>query len=158
MPVGLPNESALTRASRLRNLAGLGKIATQHKKEITVFPQLNAIYPGTAHFDEALKQGQFGPNGQGVFEAFTEWEFENQPILSLLGDNFAHGVGGIPIGTLDRSELKQGRFIVNQRSVDDLKCHLENLAQLEGIELFRYGLLSPATRPRHQGSYGMAVT
>jgi hypothetical protein len=106
---------------------------------LTVFPQLHVIYPGTQHFWKAVQERAFGQHGTEVFEAFTEWEAEEEPILHFLGDNFAHGVGGIPTGILHADRLRNGEFAVLDDAVSGLTEHLQALDDIEGIHLFKYG-------------------
>lgn len=137
--VGLPSENEIGREQRLRKLADLGRMARKYGREITVFPQLHVIYPGTQHFWNALQEKVFGRLGIEVFEAFTEWEAEKQPVFNFLGENFAHGVGGIPIGLLHSEHLRQSKFVIRDDAVGQLRLHLERLDELDGINLFKYG-------------------
>lgn len=139
LQVGLPEETQTSRGTRVTRLEALGRLAWRSQQTITVFPQLNVVYPGTAHFWKYLQEQRFGTLGLDVFESFTEWEEENQPILRFLGENFAHGVGGIPIGILDQQELRGGKFLVDQNKVDLVREHLNEIAQIAGISMFRYG-------------------
>ncbi len=125
---------------RVQRLAELGRKAAAAGRTITVFPQLSVIYPGTQHFWNALENGAFGRHGSQVFEPFSEWEAHEEPILRFLGENFAHGVGGIPLGILDGDRLRRrGEFQLVDAEVDGLKAHLRELGQMEGVTLFRYG-------------------
>lgn len=145
LQVGLPFENRDTRVLRASRLAQLGKIAAENRKRITVFPQLNVIYPGTAQFWRAVQECRFGPLGGSIFEEFTEWEAEERPVLKFLGENFAHGVGGLPIGILDDEYLRQGEFKVCEEKIEALKSHLAAIELLEGIDIFRYGVYLTAT-------------
>jgi len=139
LQVGLPEQTELSRAARLMRLQDLGRLAQHSQRGVIVFPQLNVIYPGTAHFWRYIQEQRFGRIGLDVFEGFTEWEAENQPVLKFLGENFAHGVGGIPIGILNQQDLRNGKFAIDQRQIDAVRQHLDAIAQIDGVSLFRYG-------------------
>jgi radical SAM superfamily enzyme YgiQ (UPF0313 family) len=162
LQVGLPGETDSHRGVRLQRLAELGQIAARHRRTITVFPQLHVVYPGTDHFNRAIQEADFGDRGRGydIFEAFTEWESHEEPILRFLGENFAHGVGGIPVGILDRASLRNAdleeRFVVRHDHVERLREHLADLDKLEGIEVFKYGshlVRALNTLPRTQNEH-----
>ena len=140
LQVALAGEDDRLRAARLQRLIQLGRLAAARRRTITVFPQLAVIYPGTRHFWHAFENGQFGPRGRDVFESFSEWEAEKVPILRFLGENFAHGVGGIPLGLLDEERLRtQGEYRLTDESVGKLRDHLAALERIEGIRIFKYG-------------------
>ena len=86
-----------------------------------------------------LEQGIFGPHGYAIFESFTAWEADQEPILRWLGEHFAHGVGGIPIGILRWPDLRDGRFEIDARAVDRIDRHLKTIGAMSGIRAFRYG-------------------
>jgi hypothetical protein len=113
-------------------------LASKHGRNITVFPQLHVIYPGTPHFEMSVKRGYFGPLGRGVFEQFTAWEAAEEPILNYLGEHFAHGVGGIPLGILDRAQLAAGRFSLSARALSTVSSQLRWM-EVTGVKVFRYG-------------------
>jgi radical SAM superfamily enzyme YgiQ (UPF0313 family) len=137
--VGLPGETSAARQERFARLSEIGAKAAAKGRKITVFPQLHVIYPGTSHFWKAVEQVHFGSYGAEVFEAFTEWEQENNPIFRFLGENFAHGIGGIPRGILEEGWLRRGSFEVSETSIDELRSHLSELATIDGIHMFKYG-------------------
>ncbi len=139
LQVGVPVETPTSKAARLTRLRELGSMADRRTKAITIFPQLNVIYPGTSHFWKSVEQHLFGHLGNEVFETFTAWEATEQPILTFLGENFAHGVGGIPVGILDGSALRNGEFRVNVDAVNLLKEELFQMNDIPGIRVFRYG-------------------
>lgn len=146
LQVGLPGEDPPRRALRLERLSELGRMAARNHRQITVFPMLHVIYPGTRHCQEALAAGQFGAFGRDIFEAFTAWEAHEEPILRFLGENFAHGVGGIPMGIMDPEAMRDGQLRIRDDAVHELRAHLDAVAALDGIHLFKYGayLVSPA--------------
>jgi radical SAM superfamily enzyme YgiQ (UPF0313 family) len=139
LQLGLPGETVSDWALTTSTLARLGGLARARGREITVFPQLNVIYPGTPHFDMALQKGYFGPLGRDVFEHFTAWEAEEEPILHYLGEHFAHGVGGIPLGILDGAELTAGRFSVSATALSTFSTQLRRMDSITGVRVFRYG-------------------
>jgi radical SAM superfamily enzyme YgiQ (UPF0313 family) len=139
LQLGLPGDTPDDRKQTIVTLTKLGTLASAHGRNITVFPQLNVIYPGTPHFDMAVEKGYFGSLGQEVFEEFTAWEADEEPILHYLGEHFAHGVGGIPLGILDRTQLAAGRFSVCARGLSTISTQLRRMDEVPGIRVFRYG-------------------
>lgn len=139
LQVGLPAEDSVSREERILRLSRLGRIADRQGMKITIFPQLHVVYPGTTHFWKSVERVLFGYLGLSVFEHFTEWENENEPIREFLGQNFAHGIGGIPIGVLDSLLLAKGTFEMCRDSVKELRSHLDEIENLRGVSLFKYG-------------------
>jgi len=139
LQLGLPGEGPSHREATLERLEQLGRLAVERDREITVFPQLHVVYPGTAHFQQGLTEGRFGPGGESVFERFTVWEARQQPVLRWLGENFAHGTGGIPEGILRSDRLAAGEFDVDADAVLGVVNYLDAIAGIKGIRVFRYG-------------------
>ncbi len=139
LQVGLPGESQIDRHETFSFLERLGSRARSAGTRLTLFPQLNVIYPGTKHYYTACSEGLFARFGNEVFEAFTEWEVQQEPILRWLGRHFAHGTGGIPIGILNRDSLQSaGEFRIDGNSVAAISDFLDDLAPLPGITVFDY--------------------
>ena len=134
LPVGDDQEQ-----ESLRIVSEIGSAAIAAGRQVTVFPQLHVVYPGTSHFAKFLEQGLFGPHGEAIFESFTAWEADQEPILRWLGEHFAHGVGGIPIGILRRPDLREGRFVIDAGAVNRIDRRLRAIAAVAGIRAFRYG-------------------
>ena len=150
LQLGLPGEDKDVMERTVAELSHLGAVARRSRQEITVFPQLHVLYPGTHHFVLGLEKGWFGPFGEEVFEHFTEWEAAQEPVLRWLGRHFAHGTGGIPLGILRTDALQQGRFEVDPDRVLHVSEYLSRLDEIDGIRVFRYGryLADPeAARP-----------
>jgi hypothetical protein len=114
-------------------------MAARVGREITIFPQLHVVYPGTRHFLDAVSDGRFGPSSHRIFEEFTRWEDEQRPVLRWLGEHFAHGVGGIPEGILSPTKLRAGRFDVDSDRILEINSYLRAIEDVEGIQLFKYG-------------------
>jgi hypothetical protein len=131
----VPSDWTLTESTLRR----LGKLSASYRRDSTVFPQLSVIYPGTPHFEGALAKGMFGSHGASVFEEFTAWEAREEPILNYLGEHFAHGVGGIPLGLLDMAALARGRFEFSPHKISSISTQLRRMEELEGVRVFRYG-------------------
>lgn len=148
LQLALPGEVPEDRKTTEETLRRLGQIARRSGKAVTVFPQLGVLYPGTPHFNDALQGGVFDRFGEEVFEEFTAWEAEEEPILSYLGEHFAHGVGGIPLGLLDRVALGDGRFAFSPQRISTVSTQLRRMEELPGITVFRYGryLAAPAAQ------------
>ena len=139
LQLGIPRETEQDRTETISFLRRLGLQAQAHGKLITIFPQLHVIYPGTSHFAEAVRGHRYGTNSASVFERFTAWEAEQQPVLHWLGEHFAHGVGGIPEAILVREYLCEQRFTVDPSGVLQVANMLTELEALPGIRVFRYG-------------------
>jgi len=139
LQMGFRGESSGIRARTNRALEKLGNQVADAGKSITVFPQLNVLYPGTPLFLQALDSGVFGPDGQNVFERFTKWEEKEEPIKKYLSLHFAHGIGGIPLGLLDGVKLKNSQFEVDTRGLFEIVNQLNEWEGLRGIKVFKYG-------------------
>lgn len=139
LQLGLLAETPEDGKQTIRTLRNLGALARAHSRSITIFPQLNVIYPGTPHFEAAVLKGYFGDLGRGVFEEFTAWEAQEEPVLHYLGEHFAHGVGGIPLGILDRPRLMAGRFAICPDGLLTVSTQLRRMEEVPGIQVFRYG-------------------
>lgn len=133
---GLPGETNRHNKHTFAALRKSGAIAARKGKVITIFPQLHVVYPGTLHFTMGVSEGRFS---KGVFESFTRWEAEQQPILTWLGEHFAHGVGGLPEGMLNPEKLRQGIYEVNINAVFQISSVLKSIDRLPGIRVFQYG-------------------
>ena len=108
------------------------------------FATVSAMVPrfpilGTRYLEESVAAGIFGSLGNEVFEEFTRWEEDRQPTLKYFGEHFAHGVGGIPIGILDRNELLRSEFKIEEKSIVSLSSLLAEMERIEGITVFKYG-------------------
>ncbi len=150
LQLGLPRQRKEDRDQTMEVLGRLGAAASDAGREIVLFPQLHVIYPGTKHFLDGVFEGTFGAFDDAsaggleidrnlVFEEFTLWESQEEPILRWLGEHFAHGVGGIPIGILDRDSLERGRFVVRAGRVAEIATQLTEIDRIPGIEVFKYG-------------------
>lgn len=148
LQLALPAEGPSHRENTSRFLRLLGKEALSHGKTITLFPQLHVVYPGTRHFHEGLAEGRYGPDGESVFERFTEWEARHQPIVQWLGEHFAHGAGGIPEGILMTDRLRHGDFELDTMAVLEVTNYLHAISNVPGIRVFEYG--RHLARPNHR--------
>lgn len=138
LQLGVPGESSHDRSRTLKILRILGSIAAGKGQEITVFPQLHVVYPGTLHFEQAKAEKRFGPDTSRVFEEFTAWESKQLPTLKWLGYHFAHGTGGLPEGILDREFLQRGEFVIDPDAVLEVGTMLTDMDTLPGVSVFRY--------------------
>jgi radical SAM superfamily enzyme YgiQ (UPF0313 family) len=134
LQLGLPGEQESHRRTTIDRLEHLGLLADHVGKKITVFPMLHVIYPGTRHFEIASRV-QLGPD---CFESFTKWEAREEPIKTWLGEHFAHGTGGIPIGILKSELLKIGKYEVEPDAVFRIANYL-TMMRKPGIYVFAYG-------------------
>jgi hypothetical protein len=137
LQLGIPGGTKESRWRTLARLSKLGRVAQSHGKEITVFPQLHVVYPATAHFRDGVSRGRFPDD---IFESFTEWEYKETPVRVFLGREFAHGTGGIPEGILVTENLQAGRdFRIDGQAVIDVINQLEEMEEIPGIRVFKYG-------------------
>lgn len=139
LQLAVPGTTSAEEKATINSLGELGALAVKMGKTITLFPMLHVVYPGTAHFHEAVRERRFGPASEDVFESFTLWEAEQKPVLSWLGEHFAHGAGGIPEAILDRERLRRGVFRIDADAVLRSVNVLDRIEVLAGIEVFRYG-------------------
>lgn len=133
---GLPGETEREYEYTTRALRLIGSVATSRGKTVTIFPQLFVVYPGTKHFRKGILEGRFPTD---VFETFTAWESSQAPILTWLGEHFAHGAGGLPQGLLDTEKLRCGFYEVDINSVFRVSAILKSLDRIPGIRMFQYG-------------------
>jgi radical SAM superfamily enzyme YgiQ (UPF0313 family) len=133
---GLPRETAQDAVVTTDYLKSLGRVAEAHGKKVTVFPQLHVVYPGTPHFRQGVAEKAFPAD---VFESFTEWEAAEKPIRYWLGEHFAHGTGGLPVGILKPEMLARSEYQVESGAVARISTALRRISRLPGIELFQYG-------------------
>ena len=133
---GLPGENISNDRETCRLLTVMGSAALEYGKQITVFPQLHVIYPGTAHFQNGVRDGLFTAD---IFESFTEWEREQEPILMWLGEHFGHGTGGIPVGILRAGSLLKKEFEIDADAVTRVSAVLKAIDRIPGIQAFMYG-------------------
>jgi radical SAM superfamily enzyme YgiQ (UPF0313 family) len=136
LQLGFRNENTAQLEETLSFLRRIGGLAETKGKRITIFPQLHVIYPGTHHFQAGVAEGRFSQN---LFEAFTEWETRELPVLFWLGEHFAHGTGGLPEGILFPDKLKTGEFEIDAKAVFRVLDYLRQIEYLPGIQVFKYG-------------------
>lgn len=134
---GIPGNSQADLKTTHEILKQLGALVSKKKRnKITIFPQLHVVYPGTQHFKDGIRQGRFPRN---VFETFTEWEVKQSPVVTWLGEHFAHGTGGLPEGILSQDKLRKGIYEVNIDMVLSICNILAAIERTNGIRVFKYG-------------------
>lgn len=133
---GLPGERDLHVERTFYYLRELGRMAAGRDKKITIFPQLHVVYPGTFHFRAGVSEGRFSKE---IFESFTEWESRQSPVITWLGEHFAHGTGGLPEGILGPAKLRRGEYEVDIDAVLRISSALKAMERIEGIAVFNYG-------------------
>lgn len=136
LQLGVPGETREDIEATLAYLGVLGAQASAAGKHITVFPMLHVVYPGTEHFSEGVRGGRFR---RDVFEDFTAWEATQEPVLTWLGEHFAHGTGGLPEGVLATDALRAGEFRFDLLRVGAVDDALRSMARIRGIKVFKYG-------------------
>jgi radical SAM superfamily enzyme YgiQ (UPF0313 family) len=133
---GIPQEKSEHYDRTYQVLKRIAELANSKGKVVTIFPQLFVIYPGTNHFKEGIKKGLFKAE---VFESFTKWEMEEEPIRVWLGEYFAHGVGGLPIGILEASKIPLEKYIINPAKVAEVDAMIRRIEDVRGLKVFHYG-------------------
>lgn len=151
---GIAGETGAERAEALGELRLIGETARVRNRSVTVFPQLAVVYPGTIQYVERLNTGAYGSLGRLVFEHFTKWEQQQEPVRRWLGQTFAHGTGGIPEGILDAGLMSRGRFEIDPGAVETVKRQLDSVRALPGIRVFEYGAF---LAPRVEGQASARV-
>jgi hypothetical protein len=134
--LGIPGETDYDFEETKELLTEWGSEAVSHGKLLTIFPQLHVVYPGTGHFLQGIAQKRFK---EDIFERFTAWEMQQEPVLTWLGEHFAHGTGGLPEGILNSKVLAAGNFEVSTDDVLRINTWLTRLGQIPGIKVFKYG-------------------
>lgn len=135
LQLGIPNSDNSEFKHTMKNLKKLGRLALKKKREITVFPMLHVIYPGTVHFQNGILNGYWKSD---VFEYFTKWEKDQVNLYGWMGDNFAHGTGGIPQSILDAEKLKTNEFVIETEEVLNIQKQLNEIKKVKGIKIFNY--------------------
>jgi radical SAM superfamily enzyme YgiQ (UPF0313 family) len=136
LQVGIPGETSIHHEKTISVLRDVGEIAARHGKKITIFPQLHVVYPGTTHYRVGVAEGRFPKD---VFESFTLWEAQEEPILQWLGEHFAHGTGGVPEGIMKPELLRENKFEVDSKAVFRILEIMGKIEKLKGIDVFHYG-------------------
>lgn len=132
---GLPEEAGSGHRDMIEILRGVGAVAAERDSVVTVFPQLFVLYPGTEHWRMYRERGAVRSD---LFETYTTWELDEVQLKGWMGRHFAHGVGGAPLGLLNRDKLKANQFELNQNALIEVADALTAVADLEGVEVFRY--------------------
>ena len=135
LQLGIPNINATIIKENFNSLRLIGEMAFKAGKLVTVFPQLHVVYPGTKHYFDGISEGRFSPD---VFEHFTEWEARQNNLYGWLGENFAHGTGGIPEGILYKEKLKENTFETESEKILEIQNQLSEIRRIKGINVFEY--------------------
>lgn len=133
--LGIPGSSISHHKETLDSLYKIGALAKKKNKHVTVFPMLHVVYPGTWHFSSGIMSKTYSSD---VFEYFTKWEASQANLYSWLGENFAHGTGGIPQGILNETALKENRFEIPTEKIFEIQNQLSEIKRIEGITVFEY--------------------
>lgn len=139
LQLAVPGDNAAQRRFTIDYLRRLGGVALAREKTVLIFPQLHVIFPGTQHHEEAAAAGRFGTAGRDVFENYTTWEATEKTLRSRVGEHFALGTGGIPVGILSREKMRQGIFETEEGSLGGLVDHLKAIETIPGISVFSCG-------------------
>lgn len=135
LQLGVPGE---TEEARQNNLDALLKVAETAEKiardrnlktQVVIYPQLSVVYPGTAMARMPIRgTNKFLP--PDAFEAFTmwEWEREREGFVEYLGNNFAHGNGGIPLGLIDVDRFVADReVVIMPQKISSVNAYLDRM-------------------------------
>jgi len=135
LQLGIPGSNGSHHKQTIDSLQRIGMMAKKKNKQITVFPMLHVVYPGTKHYADGVYTKTFTSN---VFEFFTKWETDQTNLYSWLGENFAHGTGGIPQGILNTEQLKTNSFQIVPERILEIQNQLSEIRHTEGIKVFEY--------------------
>ena len=133
--VGIPFEDQQVRERNLAILGAAGALAKRRGGKLVLCPMLHVVYPGTPLFHGLVSEGTLSHD---IFEEFTRWEADVEPIKRWLGRHFAHGTGGIPLGTLVRPLRSGEEFEVDPKRVFDIENYLADIRAIDGLEVFEY--------------------
>lgn len=135
LQLGIPESNGTHHRETLLSLKKIGDVASRTGKVVTIFPMLHVIYPGTKHYLDGVMQNKFKAE---IFEDFTAWESKQQYLYSWLGENFAHGTGGIPFGILNENKLRDSSFEIEPERILEIQKQLSDFRRIEGIRVFEY--------------------
>jgi len=135
LQIGIPVENERSQEINLAYLKKVGEMAKSYKRTVEICPMLHVLYPGTMEFDELSEELSIPDN---IFELYTKWEQQNTNYLEFLSKKFAHGSGGIPIGIMNHTHLKNGIFVVNEYRLDSCLQFIEDMKNIKGIEVLNY--------------------
>ncbi|MAG01782.1 hypothetical protein CMI42_00435 [Candidatus Pacearchaeota archaeon] len=150
LQLGVPGETEEARQYNLDSLEEIAKTAQMIAKErgngsqVTIYPQLSVVYPGTPMAKLPVR-GTEKYLPKEAFETFTEWEWdrEQEGFVEYLGNNFAHGNGGIPLGLLDIDKfVDDNEIIINQDRLSDVNDYLDRMKSIAdkypALRIFEY--------------------
>lgn len=135
LQIGLPGESKEEKRRNLEGIKALGEIANKNNKNITVFPMLAVVYPGTYLFNELMKNGV----PSSIFEDYTQWEEKHEDMQQFLSDHFAHGTGGLPTGLFDNIEqIRNLEFDKALSKAFRIAQYIDDLKKIPHVSVFDY--------------------
>jgi hypothetical protein len=135
LQAGIPGTNLQEKDETLFRLEEIAAIARRHAGSLHIFTHLHVIYSGTPEFRDCVASGTFP---RDIFEDFTLWEAEQPSMLRWLGEHFAHGTGGVPIALLEPAKLRDSRFEVLYRRLEDVNQFLRRIQSIRGMELFDF--------------------
>jgi len=135
LQLGIPGSNGSHHKQTMESLQKVGTMAKKKEKHVTVFPQLHVVYPGTKHYYDAVAEKRFNEN---IYETFTIWEAKQNNLYGWMGENFAHGTGGIPEGVINKDLLRESEFRVEPEKVLQIQNQLSEIKRIPGIEIFEY--------------------
>lgn len=135
LQLGIPGSNGSHHRQTMEALRKIGAMAKRENKSITVFPMLHVVYPGTKHYYDGVYYKTYTSD---VFEYFTKWEATQTNLYGWLGENFAHGTGGIPQGILNAERLKENIFEILPDKILEIQNQLSEIKRIAGIKVFEY--------------------
>jgi radical SAM superfamily enzyme YgiQ (UPF0313 family) len=137
--MGILGEEGEDMEANVKTISKLVEISNKFNVDLRVFPHLFVVYPGTYYHSLLRKMGI----PANIFEIFTEQQFYFPD--EFIFKNFAHGMGGIPIGILSMDSLKTGTIFYLAKEKERLTMYLNKLKE-EGIPIFDYSsfLITPS--------------
>ena len=135
LQLGIPESNYNHHRQTMDSLKKIGIMANKKGKHVTIFPQLHVVYPGTVHYFKAISENKFRKD---IYEQFTIWETIQNNLYGWMGENFAHGTGGIPQGILNKEKLKGNLFEIIPEKILEIQNQLSEIKRTEGIRVFEY--------------------
>lgn len=149
LQLGVPAETYEARKNNIDALLEVTKkaqtvLGKNFEGKITIYPQLSVVYPGTAMAKMPIRgTSEYLP--EDAFEVFTKWEWkkEQQGLVEYLGENFAHGNGGIPLGIIEiKKFVEKGVIEIVTEKLNQVNNYLKQIHSVADknpiIKVFNY--------------------
>ena len=81
---------------------------------------------------------QNGDSWRTFLNILAEWESSQNNLYTWLGNNFAHGTGGLPQSILNKEKLRENVFELVHEEAFAIQNLLSDIKNIVGIEVFEY--------------------